>query len=103
MKKLLVTLVLTLLSSKAVAFTSPTLTSELEINSYDGTPRGLAFNNDGTKFFTTSYGDKEINAFKLNTAWYLSTAAHLYAYSIGTNGRHLAFNSDGTQLFFGRK
>ena len=92
--------ILALLSSKAIAFTSPTLTSELEINSYDSTPRGLAFNNDGTKFFTSSYGNKEINAFTLSTAWDLSTAAHLYAYSYGTNGRHLTFNSDGTQLFF---
>jgi hypothetical protein len=100
MKKLLGIVVLCLLSSKAIAFTSPTLTSELEINSYDSTPRGLAFNNDGTKFFTTSFGNKEINAFKLNTAWDLSTAVHLYAHTIGYNGRHLAFNSDGTQLFF---
>ena len=100
MKKLLGIVVLCLLSSKAIAFTSPTLTSELEINSYDSFPRGLAFNNDGTKFFTTSYSNKEINAFKLNTAWDLSTAVHLYAHTIGYNGRHLAFNSDGTQLFF---
>ena len=100
MKKLLGIVVLCLLSSKAIAFTSPTLTSELEINSYDSIPRGLAFNNDGTKFFTTSYSNKEINAFKLNTAWDLSTAVHLYAHTIGYNGRHLAFNSDGTQLFF---
>ena len=100
MKKILGIVVLCLLSSKAIAFTSPTLTSELEINSYDSFPRGLAFNNDGTKFFTTSYSNKEINAFKLNTAWDLSTAVHLYAHTIGYNGRHLAFNSDGTQLFF---
>ena len=100
MKKLLGIVVLCLLSSKAIAFTSPTLTSELEINSYDSFPRGLAFNNDGTKFFTTSFSNKEINAFKLNTAWDLSTAVHLYAHTIGYNGRHLAFNSDGTQLFF---
>ena len=100
MKKILGIVVLCLLSSKAIAFTSPTLTSELEINSYDSIPRGLAFNNDGTKFFTTSYSNKEINAFKLNTAWDLSTAVHLYAHTIGYNGRHLAFNSDGTQLFF---
>jgi len=100
MKKILGIVVLCLLSSKAIAFTSPTLTSELEINSYDSTPRGLAFNNDGTKFFTTSFSNKEINAFKLNTAWDLSTAVHLYAHTIGYNGRHLAFNSDGTQLFF---
>ena len=100
MKKILGIVVLCLLSSKAIAFTSPTLTSELEINSYDSFPRGLAFNNDGTKFFTTSFGNKEINAFKLNTAWDLSTAVHLYAHTIGYNGRHLAFNSDGTQLFF---
>jgi len=100
MKKILGIVVLCLLSSKAIAFTSPTLTSELEINSYDSFPRGLAFNNDGTKFFTTSFSNKEINAFKLNTAWDLSTAVHLYAHTIGYNGRHLAFNSDGTQLFF---
>ena len=100
MKKFLGIVVLCLLSSKAIAFTSPTLTSELEINSYDSIPRGLAFNNDGTKFFTTSFSNKEINAFKLNTAWDLSTAVHLYAHTIGYNGRHLAFNSDGTQLFF---
>ena len=69
-------MVLCLLSSKAIAFTSPTLTSELEINSYDSSPRGLAFNNDGTKFYIACASYYEIYVYYLTTAWDLTTAVH---------------------------
>ena len=103
MKKFLGILVLTLFCSKAIAFTSPTLTSELEINSYDSTPRGLAFNNDGTKFYLTSSSAKEINVYDLTTAWDLTTAVHKCAEPHWTSGnknaRHIAFSADGTYMF----
>ena len=71
MKKLLVILVLTLLSSKAVAFTSPTLTDTENVESRDSKPRSATFNNDGTKFYIASASNKEINVYDLTTAWIL--------------------------------
>ena len=103
MKKLLVILVLTLLSSKAIAFTSPTLTDTEDVESRDSKPRGLAFNNDGTKFYIASASNKEINVYDLTTAWDLTTAVHKCAephWTTGnTNARHIAFSDDGTFMF----
>ena len=103
MKKLLVILVLTLLSSKAIAFTSPTLTDTEDVESRDSKPRGLAFNNDGTKFYLTSSIAEEINVYDLTTAWDLTTAVHKCAEPHWTSGngnaRHIAFSADGTYMF----
>ena len=103
MKRLLVILVLTLLSSKAIAFTSPTLTDTEDVESRDSKPRGLAFNNDGTKFYLASASNKEINVYDLTTAWDLTTAVHKCAEAHwtpgNTNARHIAFSADGTFMF----
>ena len=103
MKKLLVILVLTLLSSKAIAFNSPTLTATEVVRTQDAAPKGLAFNNDGTKFYLTSSSAKEINVYDLTTAWDLTTAVHKCAEPHWTSGngnaRHIAFSADGTYMF----
>ena len=103
MKKLLVILVLTLLSSKAIAFNSPTLTASEVVRSQDSRPKGLAFNNDGTKFYLTSSIAEEINVYDLTTAWDLTTAVHKCAEPHWTTGnvnaRHIAFSADGTYMF----
>ena len=99
MKKLLVILVLTLLSSKALAFTSPTLTDTESVNSKDSAPRGLTFNNDGTKFYLTSLNNDEINVYNLTTAWDLTTAVHKDETSHNGNARDIAFSADGTYMF----
>ncbi len=99
MKRLLVILVLTLLSSKAVAFTNPTLTDTEDVNSRDSSPRGLAFNNDGTKFYITSRSNDEINVYNLTTAWDLTTAVHKDETSHNGNARDIAFSPDGTFMF----
>ena len=96
-------LVLTLLSSKAIAFTSPTLTDTENVESRDSKPRSVTFNNDGTKFYIASASNKEINVYDLTTAWDLSTAVHKCAephWTTGnTNARHIAFSADGTFMF----
>ena len=106
MKRLLVILVLTLLSSKAVAFTSPTLTASEVVRSQDSRPKGLAFNNDGTKFYLTSSIAEEINVYDLTTAWDITTAVHKCAEPHWTTGnvnaRHIAFSADGTFMFIVR-
>ena len=96
-------MVLTLLSSKAVAFNSPTLTATEVVRTQDASPKGLAFNNDGTKFYLTSSSAKEINVYDLTTAWDLTTAVHKCAEPHWTSGnknaRHIAFSADGTYMF----
>ena len=103
MQRLLVILVLTLLSSKAIAFNSPTLTASEVVRSQDSRPKGLAFNNDGTKFYLTSSIAEEINVYDLTTAWDITTAVHKCAEPHWTTGnvnaRHIAFSADGTYMF----
>ena len=106
MKSLLVILVLTLLCSKAIAFNSPTLTATEVVRTQDSRPKGLAFNNDGTKFYLTSSWDDEINVYDLTTAWDITTAVHKCVEPHWTSGngnaRHIAFSADGTYMFIVR-
>ena len=96
-------MVLTLLCSKAIAFNSPTLTATEVVRTQDSRPKGLAFNNDGTKFYLTSSWDDEINVYDLTTAWDITTAVHKCAEPHWTSGngnaRHIAFSADGTFMF----
>ena len=47
----------------ATAFdvSTATIVDTLDIEDQDNTPRGLAFNNDGTKMFIMGFDDKDIN------------------------------------------
>ena len=68
----------------------------------EDSPRGLAFNNDGTKMFVTGFTDQKVNEYTLSTAFDVSTATFLDSLDVvseDTVPSSLKFNSDGTKMF----
>ena len=99
MKKLLGLVFLALLFSKAYA--APTfVTNHDVISSQEDEPRGLTFNNDGTKMFVIGWEGDDVNEYTLSTAWDVSTATFVDRKSSADNdARDVEFNSDGTKMF----
>jgi len=65
-------------------------------------PRGLAFNNNGTKMFVTGFNGDEVNEYTLSTAFDVSTATFLDSLDVSSEDTvpsSLKFNSDGTKMF----
>ena len=67
----------TLTTAYDVTDDGATLVYTLDISDQDGSPSGLAFSSDGTKMFIVGTGNQnvEINAYRLSTAWDISTAS----------------------------
>ncbi len=100
MKTLLGIVVLSLLSFKAIA--APTFVDSYSVESQEEEPRGLTFNNDGTKMYVTGWDGDDINTYNLSTAWDVSTASFASSKSVSaqTNDpRDINFNTDGTKMF----
>ena len=76
--------------------------SLFSVNSQDTNPRGLAFNNDGTKMFVAGWSNQRVFEYHLTTGFDISTASYDSNLSISSNAsgsKGLAFNSDGTKMF----
>ncbi len=91
--------ILALLFSKAYA--APTFVNNHDvISSQEDEPRGLTFNNDGTKMFVIGWEGDDVNEYTLSTAWNVSTATFVDRKSSADNdARDVEFNSDGTKMF----
>ena len=50
-------------------------------SSQEGTPTGLAFNNDGTKMFVVGFSSDAVNEYTLSTAFDVSTSSFVDAFS----------------------
>ncbi len=74
-----------------------------DITAEDGVPRGLTFNNDGTKMFVVGDNGNEINSYTLSVGFDLtSTVTHVGSFDISsqaTNPQGIAFNITGTKMF----
>ncbi len=98
MKKLLLILFLVLLYSKA--FAEPTFVDSFSVDSEEDRPRGITFNNNGTKMFIIGWRGDDVNEYTLSTAWDVSTASFVDSTSsIDADGRDVRFNPDGTKMF----
>ena len=98
MKKLLLILFLVFLYSKA--FAEPTFVDSFSVNSEEDEPRGITFNNNGTKMFVIGWRGDDVNEYTLSTAWDVSTASFVDSTSrIDADGRDVRFNPDGTKMF----
>jgi len=98
MKKLLLILFLVLLYSKA--FAEPTFVDSFSVDSEEDRPRGITFNNNGTKMFIIGWKGDDVNEYTLSTAWDVSTASFVDSTSsIDADGRDVRFNPDGTKMF----
>ena len=76
--------------------------SLFSVASQDTNPRGLAFNNDGTKMFVAGWKNQRVFEYHLTTGFDISTASYDCNLSISSNAggsNGLAFNSDGTKMF----
>jgi hypothetical protein len=98
-------IILTLLSSKA--FTEDTFVTAYSTNYSSSSVTAAEFNADGTKMFTIDHVNQKIHEYSLSTGFDLSSTIALEeSYNVGTavsdtvRGYALAFNSDGTKMFF---
>ncbi len=73
-KKILVLFLIFNLTFVSSAQASATFVDSFDVSAQDATPRGLAFNNDGTKMFVVGDTGNEINSYTLSTGFDLSTA-----------------------------
>ena len=72
----------------------------LDVSSQDGTPTGIAFNNDGSKLYVTGAGNSYIYEYNLSTAYDISTGVYNdYLDITGNMPQGLRFNNDGTKLY----
>lgn len=72
------------------------------VSSQMTSPRGINFNNDGTKMFITGEQDDEVNEYTLSTGFDVSTASFVGSFDIssqGTRPHAISFNNDGTKMF----
>ncbi len=74
----------------------------LSVTSQIGTPTGIFFKPDGTKIFIVDLTNNDISEYSLSTAWDLTTASYVTAFSISsqdTSPWGIFFKSDGTVLY----
>jgi len=72
------------------------------VASQDTSPRGIAFNNNGTKMFVVGDVGKDVNEYTLSTGFDVSTASYSQNFSVNaqeTGPTDVEFNSDGTKMF----
>ena len=99
MKKLLTLL---LLFTSCSAFAGVSFVDSFDISKQETSPRGLAFNTDGTKMFVIGMGGDDVNEYTLTTGFDVSTASFVDSFDISsqeTNPNGLAFSADGTKMF----
>jgi sugar lactone lactonase YvrE len=72
------------------------------VTSQDTSPRGLAFNTDGTKMFIVGETGDAVYEYTLSTGFDVSTASYIDSFSTSSEDTvptGLAFNNDGTKMF----
>jgi len=72
------------------------------VSSQDALPHDIVFNPDGTKMFIVGKSGQDINEYTLSTAFDISTATFVDAFSVAsqeTNPTAMAFNNDGSKMF----
>ena len=77
-------------------------TRNFSVSSQETSPKGLSFNNDGTKMFVIGVSSDAINEYTLSTAFNVSTASFVDAFSISSqasNPMDVVFSGDGTKMF----
>jgi uncharacterized protein YkuJ len=79
-----------------------------DITAQESSPKGLTFNNDGTKMFVIGSSGDDINIYTLSTGFDTSNVSHVDINSNGTGfdisdqddyPGSLTFNNDGTRMF----
>ena len=79
-----------------------TASSTFSVNSQETHPRGITFNNDGTKMFIVGETGDDVNEYTLSTGFDLSsivTFVDSFAVTQCPNPTAVKFNADGTKMF----
>jgi len=86
--------------STAYDLSTATYTQQFDVSSQTADPKSIFFKPDGTEFYLG--GDDKVVQYSLSTAWDISTASHTATKTISGYGNthFIAFNTDGTSLFF---
>jgi uncharacterized protein len=72
------------------------------VSAQDTTPRGIAFNTDGTKMFIVGDQGNDVNEYTLSTGFDVSTASFVDSFSVtdqDASPQDIAFNTNGTKMF----
>ena len=73
-----------------------------DLSDRDATPKGIAFNNDGSKMFLVGKDNKKVYEYKLCSPYGLGSASYTTSLSISARvaePQSIAFNSEGTKIF----
>lgn len=83
----------------STAYSAATATPGSTFDLDGTTPKGLAFNDDGTKMFVASDGKNDVEEYTLSTAFDITSASFVDDRSaFGNSPAGIAFNDDGTKL-----
>jgi hypothetical protein len=88
--------------SIAFDISTASFSQSFSVSTQEIQPRGLAFNNDGTKMFVTGGSGDDVNEYTLSTGFDVSTATYSQNFSVSAqiiSPSGIAFNSDGTKMF----
>jgi sugar lactone lactonase YvrE len=72
------------------------------VSAQETSPRGIAFNTDGTKMFIVGSDGDAVNEYTLSTGFDVSTASFVDSFSVSaqeTAPEGIAFNTDGSKMF----
>jgi len=72
------------------------------IAAQESLPKGIAFNNDGTKMFIVGSDGDDVNEYTLGTGFDVSTATFVDSFSVAsqeTEPTGIAFSADGAKMF----
>ena len=78
-----------------------TFVDSFSVANEEDEPRGLTFNNDGTRMYVTGWAGDDVNEYRLTTPFDVSTATFVQTngFTINSDPRDVKFNPDGTRMF----
>lgn len=88
--------------SSAWDLSTATYSQTLDTSSQEASPEGIFFKPDGTLMFIVGDSDDEVNEFSLSSAWDISSASHVRAFSVATEQTSptgIFFKPDGTKMY----
>jgi sugar lactone lactonase YvrE len=90
--------------SLSIAFDISTAvySQNFSVSAQEVNPRGLQFNNDGTKMFIVGTSGDDVNEYDLSVGFDISSAVYSQNFSVAAQEsvpHGIAFNTDGTKMF----
>ena len=80
-----------------------TFVDSFDVSGQDNRPRGMAFNNDGTKMFVVGFSGEDVNVYTLSTGFDLtSTVTFVDSFDVSNEDDgpvDIAFNNTGSKMF----